>query len=185
MSFMSTWGHGMNCFLCGMMIQAGDRRFKGLAIPERKGWAEKELKGDQLVLAPEVEETSFGKLSTQWGHFFRAIVEGPPDSTLVLTGIGFRENDSKAVVPASPGKACIVAPSCASHGKRQCKVFRARGRRIFPLDDNYSNLRFGYPVHAHCWMLVDHVIGLGIVEKNLRAFCETLYEYWSKHAQHW
>jgi hypothetical protein len=78
MSFMSTWGHGMNCFLCGMMIQAGDRRFKGLAIPERKDWAEKELKEDQLVSAPEVEETAFGKLSTQWGHFFRASEQFDP-----------------------------------------------------------------------------------------------------------
>jgi hypothetical protein len=151
-----------------MMIQACDRRFKGLAIPERKDWAEKELKGDQLVPAPEVEGTAFGKLSTQWGHFFRASEQFDPwpaeeapmrtllscgrssDSTLSLTGIGFRENDSKAVVPASPGKACIVAPSCASHGKRQCKVFRARGGWIFPLDVNYSNLRFGHPAHAHC-----------------------------------
>jgi hypothetical protein len=34
-------------------------------------------------------------------------------------------------------------------------------------------------------MLVDHVIGLEVVENNLRAFCETMYEYWGKHAQHW
>jgi hypothetical protein len=72
MSFMSAWAHGMNCFLCGMIIQESDGRFQGLAIPERKDWAAKELKKDHLVPATEVEETDFAKLSTQWAHFFRA-----------------------------------------------------------------------------------------------------------------
>jgi hypothetical protein len=72
MTFMSTWGYGMNCFLCGMKMQTADERSKGLAIPERKDWAEKEVQGDHMVPASEVEETDFAKSSTQWTHFFRA-----------------------------------------------------------------------------------------------------------------
>ncbi|KAL3490302.1 hypothetical protein BJX62DRAFT_238282 [Aspergillus germanicus] len=184
MAFMSTWGYGMNCFLCGMRIQTGDQRFKGLAIPERKDWAEREVQGDYMVPASEVEESDFAKSSTQWIHSFRAAVEGPPDSPLSLTGIGFHDSDVVAVVPASPEQACIVASSCASHGKRQCKMFSVRGNSLIPLDNNYRRLPFGYPVHAHCWMLVDYVIGLDVVEKNLDAFCEAGYEYWSNHRGH-
>ncbi|KAL3454262.1 hypothetical protein BJX65DRAFT_302047 [Aspergillus insuetus] len=208
MSFMSTWGYGMNCFLCGMMIQTGDQRFKGLAISERKYWDEKEVQRDHMVPASEVEETDFAKSSTQWTHFFRAgeqtihpsrtqscrremyaeialVVEGPPDSSLSLTGIGFHDSSVRAVVPASPEQACSVAPSCASHRKRQCKMFRVRDNSLIPVDINYNRLRFGYPVHAHCWTLVDNVIGLEVVKKNLHAFCETMYEYWSDHRGHW
>jgi hypothetical protein len=125
-----------------------------------------------MVPASEVEETDFAKSSTQWTHFFRAgeqtihpprsqscrremyaetstiVVEGPPDSPLSLTGIGFHDSSVRAVVPASPEQACIVAPSCTSHGKRQYKMFSVRGNSLIPLDINYRRLPFRYPVHA-------------------------------------
>jgi hypothetical protein len=64
-------------------------------------------------------------------------------------------------------------------------MFTVRGNSLIPLDINYRRLPFGYPVHAHCWTLVDNVIGLDIVEKNLHAFCEVVYEFWSDHRGHW
>ncbi|KAJ0413851.1 hypothetical protein BJY00DRAFT_319413 [Aspergillus carlsbadensis] len=187
MSFVSTWASWMDCLLCGMRIEPGDIEFQGLAVRERPDWTQKELRGEHLVLATEVEETAFVKRSAQWAHFFRGVIEGPrPDSPLSLTGIGFRETDNKAVVPASPDKASIIAPNCAPHRKHQYKFFRARGDpSSTPFDHNHKKLPVGYPVHAHCRALVDAVIGRDVVAKNLRAFCETLYESWDTIPNGW
>ncbi|KAL3481082.1 hypothetical protein BJX99DRAFT_254060 [Aspergillus californicus] len=37
----------------------------------------------------------------------------------------------------------------------------------------------GYPVHAHCWLLVDQVIGTGIVKENPAIFIDAVKSYWT------
>ncbi|KAL5358326.1 hypothetical protein BJX96DRAFT_163676 [Aspergillus floccosus] len=45
--------------------------------------------------------------------------------------------------------------------------------------------RIGYPVHAHCWLLMDRVIGHDVVKANLRAFIEALHNFWRTRPDIW
>ncbi|KAK2755790.1 hypothetical protein FQN54_005940 [Arachnomyces sp. PD_36] len=43
----------------------------------------------------------------------------------------------------------------------------------------------GYLVHAHCWVLVDRVIGLKLVERELRLFVEAIRQFWKEKHDLW
>ncbi|EED13557.1 hypothetical protein TSTA_098140 [Talaromyces stipitatus ATCC 10500] len=45
--------------------------------------------------------------------------------------------------------------------------------------------QLGYPVHAHCWILVDRVIGFGLVEANLKIFPRLIKLFWTENVKSW
>jgi hypothetical protein len=45
--------------------------------------------------------------------------------------------------------------------------------------------QLGYPVHAHCWILVDRVIGFGLVEANLKIFLKAIEQFWTENPELW
>ncbi|KAE8382913.1 hypothetical protein BDV26DRAFT_287962 [Aspergillus bertholletiae] len=48
-----------------------------------------------------------------------------------------------------------------------------------------SKERIGYAIHAHCWVLVDRVIGQDIVQKHLRKFTLAAQAYWVRNSDDW
>lgn len=45
--------------------------------------------------------------------------------------------------------------------------------------------QIGYTVHAHCWILVDRVIGTALVEANLKIFVTAVERFWAENATLW
>ncbi|KAH8697259.1 hypothetical protein BGW36DRAFT_261942, partial [Talaromyces proteolyticus] len=45
--------------------------------------------------------------------------------------------------------------------------------------------QIAYPIHAHCWVLVDRVIGFGLVEANLKIFLVAVEQFWAENAKLW
>ncbi|OGM43523.1 hypothetical protein ABOM_008074 [Aspergillus bombycis] len=45
--------------------------------------------------------------------------------------------------------------------------------------------RIGYPIHAHCWVLLDRVIGHEIVQEHLREFARAADAYWWRNMGSW
>lgn len=45
--------------------------------------------------------------------------------------------------------------------------------------------RIGYPIHVHCWLLLDRTIGHGIIERNLRAFIQAVEAFWKANKKDW
>lgn len=43
----------------------------------------------------------------------------------------------------------------------------------------------GYPVHAHCWVLIGRIIGQRLVEVNLKTFVESLIQFWKENREWW
>lgn len=53
-------------------------------------------------------------------------------------------------------------------------------------DQNMGNgEQIGYPVHAHCWVLLDHIIGSKLVEVNLKTFVKALKQFWQANSEIW
>ncbi|KAH8432746.1 uncharacterized protein LDX57_010373 [Aspergillus melleus] len=44
---------------------------------------------------------------------------------------------------------------------------------------------WGYPIHAHCWMLLDRFMGHGLLMQNLGLFVQALQRYWGEHKTEW
>jgi hypothetical protein len=45
--------------------------------------------------------------------------------------------------------------------------------------------QIGYAVHAHCWILVDRIIGFELVEDNLKIFLNTVEKFWAENVELW
>ncbi|KAJ9196238.1 hypothetical protein C8Q69DRAFT_453143 [Paecilomyces variotii] len=45
--------------------------------------------------------------------------------------------------------------------------------------------RIGYPIHVHCWLLLDRFIGHAIVKQNLRLFVQVIEEFWKANRKEW
>jgi hypothetical protein len=39
--------------------------------------------------------------------------------------------------------------------------------------------RYGYAMHAHCWLLLERTVDLATIERNLDVFCITLRILWN------
>lgn len=45
--------------------------------------------------------------------------------------------------------------------------------------------QIGYIVHAHCWVLVDRIIGFGLFKANLKIFLIAVEQFWAENAGLW
>lgn len=45
--------------------------------------------------------------------------------------------------------------------------------------------QIGYPIHAHCWVLVDRIIGFGLVEVNKKIFLKAIKQFWTENPRLW
>ena len=50
---------------------------------------------------------------------------------------------------------------------------------------NDKNQQIGYLIHAHCWVLLDHVIGHELIERNLRIFLNAITKFWKENHALW
>lgn len=75
--------------------------------------------------------------------------------------------------------------------------------RNLALDENHSNAdfhmanlfgrdknrkageRIGYPIHPHCWLLLERFVGNDLILSNLHAFVRAVREFWKKNKKHW
>jgi hypothetical protein len=57
---------------------------------------------------------------------------------------------------------------------------------LFDADRNRENGELiGYPMHPHCWLLVDRFLGHGVVKQDLRAFIQAIEIYWRADRTLW
>lgn len=50
---------------------------------------------------------------------------------------------------------------------------------------DWNREAIGYPVHIHCWLLLDRVIGHDIAKQNLRVFVKTIEAFWKRNEKLW
>lgn len=48
-----------------------------------------------------------------------------------------------------------------------------------------KNRQIGYIIHAHCWVLLDRVIGHELIEGNLRVFLNAIRQFWNENHALW
>ncbi|PWY92835.1 hypothetical protein BO70DRAFT_425494 [Aspergillus heteromorphus CBS 117.55] len=150
-------------------------------LNERVDWRlECSRKEGLIIPAAEFERTEFVKHPYLWYYFFRVILHDPITETFHISGIR-----------PSP-----LTPEYHYHVLTDFKKARLVGNvekedlenRKFSVAEIFRPDRkrqegkvIGFAVHAHCWLLVDQVIGHNIVERNLRAFTESVRRFWRSH----
>ncbi|GFF48382.1 hypothetical protein IFM51744_06813 [Aspergillus udagawae] len=172
------------CVICGadLPIYIIDEVFE-----EREDWGElanKDWGESVIVPAEELEQTDFVKYPYLWSFWFRAILEDPKTSQILLSGIsnGLSINFWPRPVPRNPQRASI---------------------RNLALDDDDWNADFhmanlfepdwnreagepiGYPIHAHCWLLLDRFVGHDLIMSNLHEFLRAVEGFWGENKKHW
>ncbi|KAL1855561.1 hypothetical protein Plec18167_004100 [Paecilomyces lecythidis] len=45
--------------------------------------------------------------------------------------------------------------------------------------------RVGYPIHVHCWLLLDRFIAHAVIKQNLRLFIQVVEKFWKANKEEW
>ncbi|QKX60448.1 uncharacterized protein TRUGW13939_07593 [Talaromyces rugulosus] len=121
---------------------------------------EPDMAPSTLVQAKDIESMYIDGEPWMWTTFYRAIIHRLDIDHLGISGItqGFMEFNLAPVpqVPRDPLKARIGDP--------------------------YDN-PIGYLVHAHCWLLVDRVVGMELVDTHLAIFVKAVARFWAENIE--
>ncbi|KAL4865330.1 hypothetical protein BDV12DRAFT_200272 [Aspergillus spectabilis] len=176
------WDRHLTCVICGADIPDYNPRFLG----NRSDWARlnKKRHGRSVIVpATEVEETDLTRYPEEWMQFHRAILYDSATTEYSISGItcGTSAQPWRSV-PWDADKARI-AGRVLGNDRWNANYYMAN---LKGHDENReAGRRIGYPVHAHCWLLLDRVIGLDFVKQNLREFIYTVEAFWSEHWIDW
>ncbi|KAL4902979.1 hypothetical protein BDW74DRAFT_180271 [Aspergillus multicolor] len=170
------------CIICGGIIPP----YNAKALSGRADWINKRKKDTSLIVrSTEVEELGFPKdHRAGWLCFWRAIIDDPETNNLTISGIcnGARIGCYPEPVPTDPNRARIYGNV---RNKSRWNTFFHMAN-LFKTDEHREAGRtVGYPVHAHCWLLVDRMIGTPRVQQNLRAFVDAVKWFWRQNKQEW
>lgn len=86
-------------------------------------------------------------------------------------------------VPRDPRKARIGNARWQNPVRAACTRFRPVD--MLNPDKNKTAEQIGYTIHAHCWILVNRVIGIGLVETNLKIFVKAVERFWMENLELW
>ncbi|KAB8265812.1 hypothetical protein BDV32DRAFT_144335 [Aspergillus pseudonomiae] len=168
------------CIACGIQITGCTRKD---ILNEREDWKRSaRWRRHLFTTAAELEHMYFKKTPKLWSYYYRAIlVDSEGDR---LSGICPKIYHSKKHVnrvPTDPQRARIFGP--VRKGSRNVDFRMAR--IVYDTEPDIPKERIGYPIHAHCWLLLDRVIGHEIVKKNLREFGRAVDAYWWRNLGNW
>ncbi|KAG2414037.1 hypothetical protein HFD88_003228 [Aspergillus terreus] len=137
-----------------------------------------------------LEQTSFEKTPTLWSSYYRTILDDPRKDHQSISGIC--SNDSIygrpaafrpfRYIPPDPQTARILG---TARGSNKASISFCMATMFEPDLNREMGRRIGYPVHVHCWMLMDRVIGHDAVKEHLSVFIEALHNFWSTRSDIW
>ncbi|OOO14214.1 Histone core domain protein [Aspergillus oryzae] len=95
-----------------------------------------------------------------------------------LSGICPRLYNKKNInrVPVDPHQARVFGLARKGSGNVDFRVAKV----AVNTEPDRPRERIGYPIHAHCWVILDRVIGHEMVQKHLREFTRAVEAYWSQ-----
>ncbi|KAE8352916.1 hypothetical protein BDV28DRAFT_157466 [Aspergillus coremiiformis] len=143
--------------------------------------ARKKSRKSLTIPAAALERRDF-KWPRFWSLYYRTILDDPASNRLCITGIGpaTRTNGRFDAVPIDPRIA------------RVCGVAKGRRNAVFRMavmlghDRNrMEGKRIGYPMHLHCWLLLDRVVGHDLVRQHLREFVQAAEAFWKANTKEW
>lgn len=86
------------------------------------------------------------------------------------------------LLPTGPTKALPPSPINNYNGEKvSFHMVNLFGRD----EDREAGRRIGYPIHAHCWLIVGRFFGFELIQQNLRAFVNAVAEYWKHNKRAW
>lgn len=133
---------------------------------------------DFVVPSKEIEAMSFAESPELCSHFFRAsklysdnmwlcsksmdiVARDSPSSEYYLTGINLDDNDQSNQIYLP--KNANIARIGSRHLRTRYNEELFTKFHILSLDPepiNFGEKKFAYPVHAHCWALLDQTSNL-------------------------
>ncbi|KAB8239618.1 uncharacterized protein BDW43DRAFT_305390 [Aspergillus alliaceus] len=133
-----------------------------------------------MVSSAELEQTWFRKNPSLWSIYYRAIIDDRGACDIYLSGIGAKTYNPGRLdhVPTNPEKARIYGSPNKGTSFHMAPVLRSDRRRGW-------RYRVGYPIHAHCWMLLDRVIGHDVIMRHLREFTRAVKAFWKGNNSSW
>jgi hypothetical protein len=112
------------------------------------------------------------------------VLEDPKTSQMVLSGIsnGLTKNHWPRPVPRNPHRASIQNLELdEDHWNADFHM-----ANLFEPDWNReAGEPIGYPIHPHCWLLLDRFVGHDLIMSNLPAFLRAVEGFWRKNKKHW
>ncbi|RHZ63443.1 uncharacterized protein CDV56_107656 [Aspergillus thermomutatus] len=156
-------------------------------LEEREDWRElanKRRRKSVIVPAEELEQTDFVKYPYLWSFWFRAILDDPKTSQMFLSGIsnGLSINFRPRPVPRDPQRASLLNLALTeNHWNADFHM-----ANLFEPDWNReAGERIAYPIHPHCWLLLDRFVGHDLIMSSLHAFVRAVKGFWKENKRHW
>ncbi|QMW29431.1 hypothetical protein G4B84_004766 [Aspergillus flavus NRRL3357] len=162
------------CIACGIQI---NECFKREILKERDDWKQSaRWRKCLFTTAAELEHMYFKKNPLLWSYYYRIILVEPQGER--LSGICPRLYNKKNInrVPVDPHQARIFGLARKGSGNVDFRVAKV----AVNTEPDRPKERIGYPIHAHCWVILDRVIGHEMVQKHLREFTRAVEAYWSQ-----
>jgi hypothetical protein len=112
------------------------------------------------------------------------VLEDPTTNQMFLSGIshGSSLNPWELPIPRDPHRAFIK--NLARRENRWNADFHMAN--LFEQDKNRkAGKRIGYPIHPHCWLLLDRFAGHDLITPNLHAFVRAVDGFWKENKKEW
>ncbi|RAQ46009.1 hypothetical protein AFGD_000706 [Aspergillus flavus] len=167
------------CIACGIQI---NECFKREILKERDDWKQSaRWRKCLFTTAAELEHMYFKKNPLLWSYYYRIILVEPQGER--LSGICPRLYNKKNInrVPVDPHQARVFGLARKGSGNVDFRVAKV----AVNTEPDRPRERIGYPIHAHCWVILDRVIGHEMVQKHLREFTRAVEAYWSRNRIYW
>ncbi|CEL06877.1 hypothetical protein ASPCAL10047 [Aspergillus calidoustus] len=163
------------CVICGSPIleskypDYNDREDWGQKTRNRRGRC-------AYTSTADVEATDLSDDPARWAKWYRAIIFHPKTKGAHLSGLARGAHpDYAPVVPTDSNKARLSG---------RPKHDNDWNTEFYPADIFYKRAlikdkRYGFAIHAHCWLLLTRTIDLATIERNLEVFCLAVRLLWN------
>lgn len=116
--------------------------------------------------------------------YFLLVLDDPKTNKLQISGIShgyFGWYPRPA--PVDPNRAVIYRGAIREDRRWNVEFHMAN---LFEPDWNReAGERVGYPIHVHCWLLLDRFIAHNVIKQNLRLFIQVIEEFWKANKEEW
>ncbi|PYH93434.1 hypothetical protein BO71DRAFT_327710, partial [Aspergillus ellipticus CBS 707.79] len=147
----------------------------------RKEWPElfvgRKPRPNIIVPAVDLEAKEFTRDPHLWASLFRVILDDPTTECLSISGIcqGSPHGVYNNCVLTNPNQARIWGK--CTRGNRWNRTY-LWGQLHMPDQNKMLGHRIGHPIHAHCWLMLDQMIGHRLAVENLQALTEAIRRAW-------
>ncbi|KAL4919027.1 cytochrome P450 [Aspergillus aurantiobrunneus] len=174
----SSW----SCIVCGAIIPFSNFPVGAIARDIRQKWTDVESvpRGSHTtVLASDIESLDSSHSNYPWSNFFRAFLEDPKTRSVSISRISTRMKKLN-FMPMDPDLAYLdTNPGLAAQSEAEFCPLNPNSTLDAEEQFLYEEMYIGgIPLHAQCWLLVDHVLGQQAVKQKIRSFVYTMMLHW-------